>query len=217
MAQKSHTLKQMRDDTHHEIESLRTELERTRQQATTDALTGLLNRHGLESAVQLACNLASQHKQALTLLLIDIDHFKRVNDTLGHLAGDKVLRNVGTILSANIKGKVTVERFGGEKFAVLLSGTTLVNGIHVGEILRLNIELSRLYGMETGQLIGQVTVSVGATEYLSSENTDNFVQRLCCPLSIQKCGTQSCFLSFSASSIGSLVQLLSLWHVTTGY
>ena len=177
MAQNSNTLKQMLDDTRHEIDSLRTELERTRQQATTDALTGLLNRRGFETALQIACNEASQFRQSLSLLIIDIDHFKNVNDTHGHLAGDKVLRNVGTILSANIKGKDTVGRFGGEEFAVLLPGTTLENGMHVGEILRLNIERSRLNGTEAGQIVGQVTVSIGVSEYQFGENSDNFIKR----------------------------------------
>ena len=77
LAHNSNSLKQMLDDTRHEIDALREELERTRQQATTDALTGLVNRHGFESALQIACNEASQHRQVLTLLILDIDHFKQ--------------------------------------------------------------------------------------------------------------------------------------------
>ena len=177
MAHNSKALKQMLDDTRHEIDTLREELERTRQQATTDALPGLLNRHGFEAALQVACTDASQQKLALTLLIIDIDHFKHVNDTHGHLIGDKVLRNVGTILAANIKGKDTIGRFGGEEFAILLSDTTLENGKHVGEILRMSIERSRLKATDNGQTIGQVTVSVGVTQYLYGENSDSLIKR----------------------------------------
>jgi diguanylate cyclase len=177
IAQNSSSLKQILDETRHEIDNLREELDRTRQQATTDTLTGLLNRRGFEAALQLACNEASQYRQALTLLLIDIDYFKRVNDTYGHLAGDKVLRNVGTILSANVKGKDTVVRFGGEEFAVLLPGTNLDNGRQVGEILRLNIERSRHKGAVAGQDVGQVTVSIGATEYVFGEHSDALLKR----------------------------------------
>lgn len=177
LAHNSNSLKQMLDDTRHEIDALREELERTRQQATTDALTGLVNRHGFESALQIACNEASQHRQVLTLLILDIDHFKQVNDNYGHLVGDKVIRNVGTILSANIKGKDMVARIGGEEFAVLLPGTSLENGMRVGEILRLNIERSRLKRTVTGQIVGHVTVSVGVAEYLFGEDTDNLLKR----------------------------------------
>ena len=177
LAHNSNSLRQMLDDTRHEIDVLREELERTRQQATTDALTGLVNRHGFESALQIACNEASQYRQGLTLLILDIDDFKLVNDNYGHLVGDKVIRNVGTILSANIKGKDTVARFGGEEFAVLLPGTSLDNGMRVGEILRLNIERSRLKHTITGQVDGHVTVSIGVTEYSFGEDTDKFLKR----------------------------------------
>jgi len=177
MAQNSQHLRQMLEETRQEIDTLRDELEQTRQQATTDPLTGLLNRRGFESALQLACNQASQHKQALSLLVIDIDHFKNVNDTHGHLAGDKVLRNVGTILSANIKGKDIVCRFGGEEFAILLTDTGLQNGIRVAEILRLNIERSRLKLGDGQQSPEQVTISIGVTEYVYGESTEDFIKR----------------------------------------
>lgn len=177
IARNSNSLKTMLDDTRHEIESLREELDRTRQQATTDSLTGLLNRRGFETALQLACTEASHHRQALTLLMIDIDHFKQINDTYGHLTGDKVLRNVGTILSANIKGKDTVGRFGGEEFAVLLTSTQLGNAHQVAEILRRNIERSKLRHVAGDDNVVQVTVSIGVTEYMPGENTDDLVKR----------------------------------------
>lgn len=177
IAKNSNSLKSMLDDTRHEIESLREELDKTRQQATTDALTGLLNRRGFETALQLACTEASHHKQSLTMLMIDIDHFKQINDTLGHLTGDKVLRNVGTILSANIKGKDTVGRYGGEEFAVILTGTSLANAHQVAEILRLNIERSKLRHVAGNDDVVQVSVSIGVTEYIPGESTDDLVRR----------------------------------------
>lgn len=177
IALNSNLLKEMLDETRHEIDNLREELDKTRQQATTDPLTGLLNRRGFETALQMACNRASHSLQSLALLIIDIDHFKHINDTYGHLTGDKVLRNVGTILSANIKGKDTVCRFGGEEFAVILPDTTLVNAKQVGDILRLNIERSRLKSVGNDEDIGQVTVSIGVTEYRPSELGDDLIKR----------------------------------------
>lgn len=177
LAQNSISLKKMLDETRHEIDTLREELERTRQQVTTDSLTGLVNRRGFEMALQHACNEASQNKLDLSLLVLDIDHFKVVNDTYGHLVGDKVLRNVGTLLSSNVKGKDTVTRFGGEEFAVLLPGTAMENALRVAEILRITVERSKLRRTETGQVVGNVTVSIGVTEYAYGEEIESFIQR----------------------------------------
>jgi len=87
---------------------------------TTDGLTGLPNRRAFEEALQREFSRASRYKRPLSLLMIDIDFFKRVNDTLGHLAGDAALRQVGALLRSNLRRDDLAARLGGEEFAVLL-------------------------------------------------------------------------------------------------
>jgi len=177
IAHNGQLLKEMLDETRQEVEALRDELEHTRQQVTLDALTGLKNRRAFETALQDACSHANTPATPLSLLLVDIDHFKVVNDTYGHLIGDKVIRSVGALLSANIKGKDTVARMGGEEFSVLLPETPLVNAERVGEALRAAIERSRLTRADTGETVGRVTVSIGVTVYRPGESNDNFMER----------------------------------------
>jgi diguanylate cyclase len=170
-------LKHMLDETRQQVESLRDELESTRKQVAVDPLTGLKNRRAFESALHDATNRSAQQGEPLALLVIDIDRFKEVNDTFGHLAGDRVIRSVSTLLSANVKGKDTVARLGGEEFAVLLPDTPLPGAERVGEALRHAVEHSRLRRSNTGETIGHITVSVGVTAYLAGETHDDFIGR----------------------------------------
>jgi diguanylate cyclase len=177
IAHNSQLLKEMLDETRQEVEALRDELEHTRLQVTIDALTGLKNRRAFDAVLQETCSQSNKPTATLSLLLVDIDHFKDVNDTYGHLIGDKVIRSVGALLSANIKGKDTVARMGGEEFAVLLPETPLANAERVGEVLRAAIERSRLTRADTGETVGRVTVSIGITAYEPGESNDSFMER----------------------------------------
>jgi diguanylate cyclase len=177
IARNSQLLKEMLDETRQDVEALRDELEHTRLQVSIDALTGLKNRRAFDAALQESCSQANKPTIALSLLLIDIDHFKDVNDTYGHLIGDKVIRSVGALLSANIKGKDTVARIGGEEFAVLLPETPLANAERVGEVLRAAVERSRLTRADTGETVGRVTVSIGIAAYQPGESSEDFMER----------------------------------------
>lgn len=102
---------------HEEAEAL------LREQAQTDGLTGLLNRHGWDERAPALYDQARRHANPLALIMLDLDHFKRINDTRGHEVGDQVLRMLGQVLQANRRSSDLVARYGGEEFVVLLPQT----------------------------------------------------------------------------------------------
>ena len=177
MALNSHQLKDMLNETKLEVENLREELEQNRQQATTDPLTGLLNRRAFDSEMSKAIEDANLSPDSLSLLIIDIDHFKQVNDSHGHLIGDKVIRFIATQLSSNVKGRDIVARIGGEEFAVLLPNTQVQHAKIVAESIRTKIDRSQLKRLDNRQPIGNVTVSIGTTCYKQDEPVDDFFHR----------------------------------------
>jgi diguanylate cyclase len=177
MAKNSLSLKEMLHETRREVENLRDQLEQSRQEATTDALTGLLNRRAFDVEMAKATDNAEMAQEYLSLLMIDIDHFKQVNDTHGHLVGDKVIRFIATQLSKNVKGRDVVARIGGEEFAILLPSTQLENARILAESIRIKIEKSQLKRMDNSVSLGTITVSIGATCYKRGEPTNEFFHR----------------------------------------
>jgi diguanylate cyclase (GGDEF)-like protein len=111
-----------------------------REQAFTDSLTGLLNRHGWDQRASSLFDQARRHKTPLALILLDLDHFKRINDNLGHDTGDQVLRIMGRVLRANRRSGDLAVRMGGEEFALLLPQTSLRAALHVEQRLRLALQ-----------------------------------------------------------------------------
>ena len=117
-------LSQKLEASSNEVNTLTDRLERAQTEALLDPLTGLKNRRGLERAVE--DTYGQTPKLAGTaLLMADIDFFKKINDTYGHLLGDKVIRAVAQVIHANVKGRDIAARVGGEEFAVLLPETTV--------------------------------------------------------------------------------------------
>lgn len=160
-----------------ELERLRVELEAAKREAATDPLTGLLNRKAFELALEQAIYHRQPEGAPLCLLMIDIDHFKRVNDHYGHLLGDKVLRLVGATLRQRIKGRDTAARYGGEEFAVLLPDTPLEGATTLANQVRAAIAAGRILRMDNRQPIGQITVSIGLTAHRAGEPPAQLVQR----------------------------------------
>jgi diguanylate cyclase len=149
------------------------QLERAQSEALLDPLTGLKNRRGLERAVQ---EITGSLDEA-ALLVIDVDHFKLINDTHGHLLGDRVLRAIGQILQANIKGRDIAARLGGEEFAVLLLGTSSQGAQVLAEQIRLAVARGRIRRIDGTELAGAITVSIGIASARAGEDFDALLAR----------------------------------------
>lgn len=144
-----------------EVERLQQELLNARSEALIDPLTGVFNRRGFEAQIRnLSTNPEMAGKNACFLML-DIDFFKKINDTYGHLFGDKVIRAIAEVLKAKVKGQDTVARMGGEEFAVILPDTPLQGAHVVAEHVRQLIEKGRIRRLDKDETVGGITVSVG--------------------------------------------------------
>jgi diguanylate cyclase (GGDEF)-like protein len=133
--------------------------ESLKNQSICDALTGLFNRRYLEESLEREFSRANRNKNSLAIVMMDLDHFKRFNDTFGHQAGDTLLRAFGDLLKRNTRGQDIACRYGGEEFALVLTDTTLNGVLKRSEILRQQVkQLSVEYA---GQLLGTVSISMG--------------------------------------------------------
>jgi diguanylate cyclase len=113
----------------------------------------------------------------LCLVMIDIDHFKRFNDTYGHPMGDQVLRLVARVIADNVKGRDTPARYGGEEFAVILPNTSLADAATVAEQLRRAVSKRRVTRRDTMQDLGSVTMSLGVSQFRPGEQLQHFIDR----------------------------------------
>ena len=134
------------------------------EHALTDPLTGLPNRRALFARLEQEWTRASRYGEQLTLLMIDLDHFKLVNDTHGHLAGDVVLRAVGLVLQRNLRKVDAVARYGGEEFCVMLPRLGKLDALEVAEKLRRAVAQT-LIAAQPGKPPLSVTLSVGIASY----------------------------------------------------
>src|SRR5207245_4474569 len=115
--------------------------------------------------------------EALSLMLTDIDQFKRFNDVFGHLTGDQVLRLVAHSVKQNVKGQDIAARYGGEEFAVLLPNTALRQALTVADHIRRAVMTKELMKRSTGEHLGRVTVSVGVAMLKPGDDTDSLIER----------------------------------------
>ena len=133
-----------------------------REQAIHDPLTGLANRRYLEESLPRELHRASRAKSVLSIAMLDIDHFKRFNDTLGHDSGDALLREVGRLLREKLRKSDIASRYGGEEFVLVLPESSLADTLQRVEVIRLAVrELQVRHG---DQLLGTVTLSGGVTQ-----------------------------------------------------
>jgi diguanylate cyclase len=160
-----------------EITKLQEVLEAVRSETLTDPLTSLANRKSFDDALAKALAAAQQGQEPLSLMLMDIDHFKKFNDSHGHLTGDQVLRLVAVAVKQNVKGQDTSARYGGEEFAVILPNTALRPALTVADKIRRAVMTKELMKRSTGENLGRVTMSIGVAALAPGDTPQSLIER----------------------------------------
>lgn len=155
-----------------EITRLKSQLEVSQQEAMYDALTGLCNRRYFDSEVASKTNL-----ETVSLCLIDIDHFKKINDNYGHQMGDLVLKAVSKKLQSCCRDNAQVFRYGGEEFAVILPNFDVKRARHMADVMRRTVEKVMVKDRRSGESLGDITVSAGVAQLQPKENQESLIER----------------------------------------
>ena len=167
VARRLQALAQKVSEMENEAQGFREHIEEQRQKALTDPLTGLANRAGWSERLELEVARWKRYGGDLLLAVLDIDHFKRINDGYGHLAGDKVLKIIAGELSKRLRKTDFLARFGGEEFVLLVPGTPLEGGQQLLETLRAGVESCPFHFR--GEPV-TITLSSGLTAFASGDS-----------------------------------------------
>jgi diguanylate cyclase len=162
------------DATRQRLEEVSAELERSRSQARIDPLTGSVNRRGMEEIVEREILRARRIGSPLSLAILDIDHFKRVNDAYGHDAGDQALIHLVTVIKAGLRRSDVVCRMGGEEFAVILPDSGKQRGLFMIDQLRTMIEKDPL---QLAACTLRLCFSAGVAELTGDDHRDSLMKR----------------------------------------
>lgn len=156
------------------LERMRGELKEARKALNEDALTGAQNRRAMDAVLNKEVARAMRYQRPLAVIMIDIDHFKRVNDTYGHDAGDKLLLHFTMLARSILREADVFIRYGGEEFLVLLPDSEIAGAVHVADRLR---ELMHETPLQTDQGRIEASFSAGVAQYKEGENGHSLVLR----------------------------------------
>jgi diguanylate cyclase len=160
-----------------QIESLQENLEAIRYESLSDELTTLNNRKHFDNTLERTIVQANDSSTSFALLLTDIDHFKKFNDTYGHQIGDQVLRLVALAVKQNVKQHDTACRYGGEEFAIILPQSALQEAAEISEKIRVAVMSKELVKRSTGANLGRVTISIGISIFRPGDTADSIISR----------------------------------------
>ncbi len=158
-----------------ETERLKESIEKISEEAVRDELTGLLNRKGLKEKLEEL--IEQEQLEETTAIMMDIDHFKQVNDTYGHLLGDRVIQSTGVEITKNVRGGDIAVRYGGEEFALILPGTSEEGAKVVAENIRKAVNALRWENTRTGEKIPPITLSAGIAKAKDQELIEDLLLR----------------------------------------
>ncbi|MDE2354346.1 MAG: GGDEF domain-containing protein, partial [Betaproteobacteria bacterium] len=162
------------DDAEHRIRRLEEELEQVSELVRADQLTGTLNRRGLDEMLERETARADRSKDSLSVVLLDIDNFKLLNDTMGHQAGDQALMHVSDVIRESLRPSDSVARYGGEEFLVVLPGSGVNEAAEI--IGRLQRLLTKKLFVYNGEPL-LITFSAGVAARLPGEVVDEVIER----------------------------------------
>jgi diguanylate cyclase len=170
---------QLEDDLNYarlRIEEQAQELDRTRREARTDPLSGVANRKGFDEKLQMMLGAYKRQGKRCVLALADVDHFKWINDTHGHTAGDQVVTQVGQFLRDCLRGEDFVARFGGDEFALIFANVDLDAGAAVAERIRASVSKNN-FGLRVGEEQAAVTFSIGLAAAWDGATAEALLER----------------------------------------
>jgi len=160
-----------------EMDALRRRLDVVRLESLTDGLTGLANRRMFDETLRMRFDEARGARTELSLLLCDVDYFKRFNDTWGHHTGDQILRFLASTMQAHARPDFLVARYGGEEFAMIMPRVGTQAAMQIAQSLRAAIENKRLRRRSTNEDLGQVTVSIGVARLQPGDTPQGMIER----------------------------------------
>ena len=174
----SHALAEQVANSRLEIERLRADLVRARDEAQQDPLTKVFNRKGFDQQVDALLRATPAPSLSHGLVMIDIDHFKSINDSHGHVFGDQVLRGLADVMRACVTDpRCSIARYGGEEFAILLPDCSLADGMRTAELVRQRIKAMKIRDRRTQEVILRVTVSGGVSTWLRGDDPASWIGR----------------------------------------
>ncbi len=160
-----------------DVTLLKAEIDDVRRDSMLDPLTKIHNRKSFDLTITKSIKNAEESGEDLSLLMIDIDHFKQFNDNHGHQTGDQVLRLVAATLSSGVREVDLTARYGGEEFCIILPKSSLGDSVLIAEKLRHAVETRKLHKRSTNEDLGRITISIGVASFRSGDTDEMLIER----------------------------------------